>query len=315
MIGTTKTTVLALTLVSLLAAPFADAARLGKSRNSGMYRTAPSQTVRAAPAPAPLQPVPQAPAQPQPAPRKGPGIGTAIAAGAAGAAAGYMLGHATSANAAPPAQTAPAPNGSTQSWASAPAAPAPSFPWGTLALVGLAVLGAYLFFRRRSATGEQMRRDYQPEPQAAMQPGQAFPPIPQIGSGMPGFNQPAVPSRLPDGTETPNFLRQAKATFLHLQSLNTPESVEEIRRYMTPELFNELRNDIATNGDVADFPQLECNLLEAVQEGGRYIASVRFSGTVSESVGAPTQPFSETWHYLKDPAVADRWVVAGIQQA
>lgn len=308
MTGLTKTTVLALTLISVLAAPFADAARLGKSRSLGMQRSVPTQSARPMTAPPQPAPAPQAPA---PAPSKGPGLGTAIAAGAAGAAAGYMLGHATNANAAPgnaQPQTAPQ-----QSYAPAQPAPAAGFPWGTLAIVGLAVFGAYLFFRRRNTSAPR-----QPAPQtyqASSPQPQSFPPIPQIGSGLPGYGPSSTNlTRLPDGTETPYFLRQAKATFLHLQSLNTPDSVEEVRKYMTPELFQDVRGEISSNSDVADFPQLECNLLEAVQEGGRFIASVRFSGTVSESVNASPQPFSETWHYLKDPTVADRWLVAGIQQ-
>lgn len=306
MIGKTKTTVLALTVISMLAAPLADAARLGRGRSSGMQRAAPTQNYRPA-APSPQQAPIQTPAPAQAAPKKGPGLGTAIAAGAAGVAAGYMLGHSNNAAAAPgQVGGQPGIQGTQQ-----PAEP--SFPWGTLALVGIVVLGAFWFFRRRnSAAAQQSSYSQQAEPQAS-----SFPPIPPVGSGNAGYapTSAAIPARLPDGTETPAFLRQAKATFLHLQSLNTPESVEEVRKYMTPELFQDLRNDIVTNGDIADFPQLECNLLEAAQEGNSFVASVRFSGTVSESVNAPAEPFAETWHYVKGQAVTDRWLVAGIQQS
>ncbi|RXZ43657.1 Tim44 domain-containing protein [Crenobacter cavernae] len=301
MITKTKTTLLALTLVSLLAAPLAEAARMGKGRSSGMQRSAPTQSYNqpAAPMAAPARPA----AAPQAAPQKGPGLGTALAAGAAGAAAGYMIGKAMDSSA-----------GSSETGS--------GFPWGTLAIGGLLLVGAMMFFRRRQqqaaqghghlATPGGAPLNYQP-PQAPANNSQ-FGAIPSIGSGM-GGGAPAMASaaRLPDGTETPHFLRQAKATFLHLQSLNTPESLEEVRKYMTPDLFNGLRDDIAANADVADFPQLDCQLAEAVNEGGRYIASVRFTGTVSESVGAPAVPFSETWHYVKD-AGAQRWLLAGIQQ-
>jgi predicted lipid-binding transport protein (Tim44 family) len=82
---------------------------------------------------------------------------------------------------------------------------------------------------------------------------------------------------------------------------------------MTPELFDELRGTIASNGDVADFQNLDCQLVDSATEVGRYIASVRFSGQVSESVNATPVPFNETWHYVKDPA-GTKWLVAGIQQ-
>ncbi|ERE17666.1 Tim44 domain-containing protein, partial [Pseudogulbenkiania ferrooxidans] len=153
-----------------------------------------------------------------------------------------------------------------------------------------------------------------------------FDAIPKIGSGMNGgaapagngfgggFNAAPAPARLPDGTETPHFLRQAKATFLHLQSLNTPESLEEVRKYMTPDLFRALAGDIAGNSGVADFSQLDCQLSDATVENGAYIASVTFSGNVSEEVGAPAVPFTETWHYVKDGGTGGKWLVAGIQQ-
>ncbi|MOA57641.1 Tim44-like domain protein [compost metagenome] len=84
---------------------------------------------------------------------------------------------------------------------------------------------------------------------------------------------------------------------------------------MTPDLFNALRDDISSKSEAPDFPQLDCSVIEAVNEGGRMIASVRFSGTVSESVGTATVPFSEVWHYVKDDSNSAKWLIAGIQQA
>ncbi|WP_036665376.1 Tim44 domain-containing protein [Paludibacterium yongneupense] len=301
-----KTILLAFTMVSVLAAPLAEAARLGGGRSAGMRRVAPTQTYT----PAPAAPAAPAPAPAQAAPRRGPGIGTAVAAGAAGAAVGYMIGssHGNQANA------APAPANASQPVAAPVQEPERSIPWGLIAgLVALLAVGL-MWFRRRAGTPEDPRTQPLQSPAAGQN---RFEPIPKIGSGFPaagGFATAEAPvSRLPDGTETPYFLRQAKATFLHLQSLNTPDSVEEVRRYMTPELFDELRGTIAGNGDVADFQNLDCRLIDSAAEAGRYIASVRFSGQVSESVNASPVPFNETWHYVKDPA-GTKWLVAGIQQ-
>ncbi|MBV8679096.1 MAG: Tim44 domain-containing protein [Aquitalea sp.] len=304
-----KTIMLAFTLVSVLAAPFAEAARLGGGKSAGMRRSAPTKSYQQpTPMPAPA-PVPQA--APQAQPKKGPGIGTAIAAGAAGAAAGYMLGSAMNNN---HASGNAVENGSGS-----------GMPWGTLALLGLLGIGGLMWFRRKTASTAPMNAPLpagnSPVFNSESQDAARFEPIPKIGSGLgqtPSYGAaPAMASslaRLPDGTETPNFLRQAKATFLHLQSLNTPDSLEEVRKYMTPDLFEGLRNDIAGNSDVADFPQLDCQLAEAVEEAGRYIATVRFSGTVSESVNAPAVPFGEYWHYIKDGSTGGKWLVAGIQQ-
>lgn len=298
-----KTLVLALSMASMLAAPFAEAAKLGKSKSFGMKRSAPTQSYQQ-PARTPVQPM--APAQ---QPRKGPGVGTAIAAGAAGAAAGYMLGSAMSGGEASGGASETAGSG---------------MPWGTLAMLGLLFAGGMMLFRRRMANQAvpAMRA-----PQMAGMPPQNMAPaaqparfdgIPSIGSGLQGGAAGAMAGsygqqRLPDGTEVPAFLRQAKATFLHLQSLNSPDNVDEISKYMTPDLFAAMREDILSNSGMADFPQLECSVIDAVTEGGRYIASVRFSGTVSEDVNAATVPFAETWHYVKDSG-SPRWLLAGIQQ-
>ncbi|POA97526.1 Tim44 domain-containing protein [Chromobacterium sinusclupearum] len=322
-----KTIVLAFTMVSVLATPFAEAARLGKGKSAGMQRSTPTRTYQpSTPAQAPQSagvPAPAAaPAQAQPQ-KSGPGIGTALAAGAAGAAAGYMLGSAGSDKQHANQQAAPQD-------AAGNAAPAQQqkdsgMPWGMLALLGLLLVGGFMFFRRKAGAPGANAPQPAGMPQGMAEQPRGFDPIPKIGSGMNGGNsqgfgggfnaaQAAPQTRLPDGTETPNFLRQAKATFLHLQSLNTPDSMEEVRKYMTPDLFNALIGDISSNSGVADFSQLDCQLADATVEDGRYIASVRFSGQVSEEVGAPVVPFSEIWHYIKDGSTGGRWLVAGIQQ-
>ncbi|UTH76367.1 Tim44 domain-containing protein [Chromobacterium sp. IIBBL 290-4] len=333
-----KTTILAFTMVSVLATPFAEAARLGKSKSAGMQRSAPTRTYQpstpaqpmAAPQPRSGAAVPpaQAPAQ------QGSGMGKALAAGAAGAVAGaaigYMAGSSNSEKAQQPAQGQQQPAQAAQQEPAQQAqvqqnAPAQhekgGMPWGTLLMLGLALAAGLYFFRRKAGTPGMAA------PRAASMPAMGnnnanFDAIPKIGSGLNnggaagGFGAPAQPAaaRLPDGTETPNFLRQAKATFLHLQSLNSPDSLEEVRKYMTPDLFEALREDIASNTGVADFSQLDCQLSDATIENGAYIASVVFSGNVSEEVNAPAVPFRETWHYVKDGTTGGKWLVAGIQQ-
>lgn len=289
MITRAKTSILALSLMAVLASPLAEAARLGKGKSSGMQRAAPTQTFQqqnAMPGKTPAQAAPQ---------QKGSGIGGMVAAGAAGAAAGYLLGSAMGDD-----------DG--------------GFPW--LAVIGgsLAGLALLAFFRRRAANAS-MRHAPQPLKAQPMQFQPAGPGnIPPVGSGQPGFGgsgltpPPTSFQRLPDGTEAPHFLRQAKATFLHLQNLNSADSLEEVRKYMTADLFNALREDIRTNNEPADFPQLDCQIIEATMENSRMIASVRFHGQVSETVGAPVVPFSEVWHYVKDDSTQGKWLVAGIQQ-
>lgn len=310
----TRMLIAVLAASAMLAAPFADAARLGGGKSRGMTR---SYTPRPAPTQVqPQQPAPISQPLPQAAPqRSGPGWGGVAAGAAAGAAAGYMLGHATSGgNQA--TQMAPAGGGAMLGSAQ----PASSgFPWGTLLLLGGLTVVGFMLFRRMTARpatvpsygGAAMGAT--PAPSAGKvyriggdaAPSSSFADAPAASVG----------ARLPDGTETVAFLRQAKASFMHLQTMNSPDSVDELRKYLTPDLFEAIRADVQGNTETAEFPELNAEVIEAAQEGNRYIATVRFHGRVSESLNSPEQPFTELWHFIK-PAdgAALKWLVAGIQQ-
>ena len=170
MAHTAKHLVLTLAAAALLSAPFADAAKFGGGKSSGMQRSTPSKSQSYNSTPAQQAPAPSygkaAPNGAQPR-SSGVGVGTAVAAGVAGAAAGYMLGSAMSDNNSAPqqAQQAPAqaqasgsPMPAQQAQAmtgAAPAAPTPAgggMPWGTLLLLA-ALLGggAWWMMRRKSA--------------------------------------------------------------------------------------------------------------------------------------------------------------------
>lgn len=214
----------------------------------------------------------------------------------------------------------------------APAAPASSgMPWGTLLLLAALLGGGLWWMMRRKATpalgrggksSGQSARDSLLNNNNSLRngPSNSNQPVPGTGGGLFDQFSPAQPAaplangRLPDGTEVPHFLRQAKATFMHLQSMNNPANVGEVAKYLTPEMFAAVKAEVSHNSEVADFPTLNCDLLDAVEENGRYIASVHFHGMVSESVNAPITPFSEVWHYVKGHDTDNKWLVAGIQQ-
>ena len=63
-----------------------------------------------------------------------------------------------------------------------------------------------------------------------------------------------------------------------------------------------------------DIVTLNAELLEVVTEGNRHIASVHFSGTLREVVGATATPFDEIWNLAKPVSGDQGWVIAGIQQ-
>ncbi len=296
---------LALTLVALMClSPWAEAKRLGGGSSHGMTRSGMSSSS------SPVRPYSPPPSySPTPSPSTGlagrkVGMGTVAAGALAAGAAGYALGHSNSANANPNynqngngqnggyVQNGGYNNGPVQNQSS-------GFSWFWPLL--LAGIGYFLYRRFKSKQVAQPvgapAAHYAPSPTAV--PASAAP----YGNS----------ETLADGTATNAFLRQARSTFLHLQAMNQGSNVEELRRYFTPDMFADISRDISTNAETADFPQLNAQLINSTQENGQYIASVRFNGMVSESLNAPTTPFSEVWHFVK-PLNGGDWVVAGIQQ-
>lgn len=277
-----------------------------------------------------------APVSPQPQ-RSGPGVGSMVAAGAAGAAAGYMLGHSNDAR----AQQGTVANGTTQdpyvnNASMIQQQPKNNFPWFWIALLAIA---AFFIFRRFAAKKANANNN----PFAPNNSGQGFNtgnspagnrPFGNNNNDAASFSRPnentnvfgqsvgnaasgsaftSNGNQLPDGTEPAAFLRQARAKFLHLQSMNSASNVEEVRRYFTPEMYTAIREDILSNDELAEFPQLTAQVIESGNENGQYFASVQFNGTVSESLNAQPVPFSEIWHFVK-PLSSNEWLVAGIQQ-
>lgn len=123
-------------------------------------------------------------------------------------------------------------------------------------------------------------------------------------------------NQLPDGSEPAAFLRVARQRFNHIQSMNTASNINEIQRYLTPELYQSMHSDIMANQDqdVAEFSNLNAMVTNSANENGQYVVSVRFTGTVSEDLNSPAQAFAEVWHFTKPAGSNQEWLVAGIQQ-
>lgn len=326
----TRSAITALILATMVLSPLAEAKRLGGGSSYGMNRTSSGSSYGNNYNGGSSRPYQPAPA-PQPAPaKKGPGWGGVAAGVAAGAIAGSLLSHNNQANATPATATAGQTQNADGTW-SQPAKPVEqksSFPWFWLILLG--GIG-YFVYRRFSAQKAAL---------AGGNPSGGSPfgfgnnnanPQPSSGSNTNIFGQPvggASPApfggpapftgngnALPDGTEPAAFLRQARGTFLHMQTMNSGSSVEELRRYFTPEMFNAIQGDIAGNTDTAEFPQLNAQIVGNTTENGQYVISVLYSGTVSETLNSAPVPFSETWHFIQPVGSTDRkWLVAGIQQ-
>lgn len=330
----------ALIIGSLLIAPVAEAKRVGGGKSYGVSRNTTSSQNSASQNSTSPSSANQSSTSPQnagQAQRSGPGMGGLVAAGAAGAAAGYMLGHSNdaqaqnSATAATPTQSAADNN----------------FSWLWIALLAIA---AFFLFRRFAAKrANASHNPFAPnnsgqgqstKPSFASQARTQRPTAPdqnqranttltnpassshassnntnvfgqQVGTSAGAYNHSG--QQLPDGTEPAAFLRQARAKFLHLQSMNSASNIEEVRRYFTPDMYSAIREEILSNDELAEFPQLIAHVINSGSENEQYVASVQFSGTVSESLNAQAVPFSEIWHFVKSTDSGE-WLVAGIQQ-
>jgi predicted lipid-binding transport protein (Tim44 family) len=140
----------------------------------------------------------------------------------------------------------------------------------------------------------------------------------RIGSALGGVSAAAVrPSAIPADFDAAGFARNATQQFLALQAANDARDLQRLRDYLTPEMFEEVRGDVEARGDAPQQTQvfgLNAQVLEVVEEGDRYIVSVRFTGGIRDQAHADTEDLDEVWHLTKPRTGFGGWVVAGIQQ-
>ena len=182
-----------------------------------------------------------------------------------------------------------------------------------IALLAMAAVFVFKWLFRRNASAAQPAGSLQyagisrsamtPPPQAT----------PSFGSSA------AAPSEqhIPAGFDTQAFLRIAKLNFVRLQAANDVKNLDDIREFVSPELFAEIKMQMDERGNApqqTDVVTLNADLLDVTTESNRHIASVHFSGTIREVVSAAAAPFDEIWNLSKSIDGNGGWVVAGIQQ-
>ncbi len=137
------------------------------------------------------------------------------------------------------------------------------------------------------------------------------------GSSAPAAAMQASSTR-PAWFEDEPFLREAKKQFLRLQDANDRGDINDIREYVTPEMYAEISLQIQErNGkpNKTEVVTLNADIADVVTEGDLVIASVRFSGMIREEANAPAETFSEIWHIQKSQSLPNAtWFISGIQQ-
>ncbi|UIZ58420.1 Tim44-like domain-containing protein [Acinetobacter sp. SCLZS86] len=316
----------AMLTATLLVAPLAaEAKRAGGGKSHGMSRSAaPTQSYQQPRQTTPAQQPTTAPAQQ----KSGPGVGGMVAAGVAGAAIGAVAANALADDQAASAAEAQEEKGGIPSWI-----------W-----ILLAAAVAFFIFRKMGAKKKLTPNPYAPNSGANQAPFAQTPPAAaprndntnifgqSVGGSAASTQAPFGQTtnnnapfgaaytnsgnQLPDGSEPASFLRVARQRFNHIQSMNTASNIAEIQRYLSPDLYQSMYQDIMANQDqdVAEFSNLNAMVVDSATENGQYVVSVRFTGTVSEDLNSLPQPFTEIWHFVKPAGSNQDWLVAGIQQ-
>lgn len=138
-----------------------------------------------------------------------------------------------------------------------------------------------------------------------------------LGSGLGIGAGVASASRIPADFDTASFERNAKVNFIRLQAANDTSNLDDIRQFTTPEMFAELKMELADRGSATqktDVVSIHAQVIEVDEDAIRYVVSVRFTGVIKTDIGEPDESFDEVWHLTKLRQGSTGWVLSGIQQ-
>ena len=124
-------------------------------------------------------------------------------------------------------------------------------------------------------------------------------------------------TRIPADFDTAGFERNAKVNFIRLQAANDAGNLDDIRQFTTPEMFAELKLEMAERGGASqttDVVSIHAQVMEVDEDADLYVVSVRFTGVIKTDIGEPDESFDEVWHLTKLRQGTTGWVLSGIQQ-
>lgn len=182
-----------------------------------------------------------------------------------------------------------------------------------IALLAMAAVFVFKFLFRRAAPPLQAAGYPDPVRYSGGDDASNVTPInaPALGGGT------ASSANVPADFDTAAFLRIAKLNFVRLQAANDEKNLDDIREFVSPELYAEVKLQMDERGNApqqTDVVTLNAELLEVVTEANRHVASVHFSGMIREAAGAAAEPFNEVWNLSKPVDGNKGWIIAGIQQ-
>ena len=143
----------------------------------------------------------------------------------------------------------------------------------------------------------------------------------RIGSHLLGGSQ---NSSIPSDFDVAGFIDAAKANFIYLQKAWDAADLPALRALMTDEMTAEIDQQLAQRAAQSgatgnDHPNttavevLQARLLGVEDVSTHHLASVEFSGLISEDPSVGPTPFREVWNMTRSKTGTDGWLVAGVQ--
>lgn len=172
-----------------------------------------------------------------------------------------------------------------------------------LLIAGLGFLLFRLLARRRTAVAGG------PQP-AERQPHAA----PQAFQPAPGATVGSAFNSLPEWFDRERFLAGAKEHFMTLQRAWDNNDFSGIQEYVTPELYNLLREERSRHpaNNRTDIVRLFAELGDVREIGKQAEATVIFHGILDEN--GEQNEFNETWHLIREMRDGAPWYLQGIEQ-
>ncbi len=198
--------------------------------------------------------------------------------------------------------------------APAPAADEMPMLWKGIAggvLLGLVGLFVFRMFKRKDTPANPSFTARQPSAPAA---------TPEIASRVatpPAPPAAVLPPGMPADFDQAAFLVHAKASFVRMQAAWDKGDTVDLQAFTTPQVFDELSQQIQGQGDVAvttEVVTIDAELLGMQAIGNDQLASVKFVGLLKSAPQAEAAPFAEVWNMSRPLAGNSGWLLAGIQQ-
>jgi len=249
-----------------------------------------------------------------------------------GKSVGQQSSNVSKKQAAPPAQATPP-----------QAAPAPRAPWGAMLgglaaglglawlasslgmgeafgnimmalLIGAVVLGAIGWFMRKRMMANSPNLAYQaPETGPVIDQPTRFSGGSIIGSVLATTT---TAWTIPTGFDVAGFESAAKQNFMLLQGAWDRADTATLSNMMTDAMLKEIQQQLTARDATQVYRtaviSLAVKILGIEETESNYMASVEFTGTIQDTIGAEAEAFEEVWNMTKSKS-AGGWLLAGIQ--